>query len=173
MKKQYNILYYHGLDSFLSEEKKDILERFGTVTAPTYNYRNPEVLQSINNSFDDSPANTVLIGSSFGGFIANLFSLSYDLPCLLFNPALAYRSIDLAQEVPFDSNINSLSYIVLGSEDKVINCADNLVFINQHFHGPTEIIIEEGMEHRVPVDIFEKHVTDFFSLLNNERTFSG
>lgn len=161
MQKLYNILYYHGLDSFLSDDKKNILETFGKVTAPRYDYRNPDVLQNINNSFDGSLENTVLIGSSFGGYIANLLALGYDLPCLLFNPALAFRSIDLAQDLPFNSNIKSLSYIVLGKKDKVINYADNLAFIKENFKGPLQIVIEENMEHRVPVDIFEKHVKKF------------
>ncbi len=151
----YNILYYHGLDSFLSDEKKIILEKFGKVTAPTFDYRNPAVLQYINNSFSELPESTVLIGSSFGGYIANILSTGYDLPSLLFNPALAYRNIDLNMEEPFNGNITSLCYIVLGKQDDVIKCKDNVDFISKHLKGETEVVVEQTMGHRIPVDIFK------------------
>ncbi len=163
--KRYNIKYYHGLDSFLSAEKRNILERFGNVTAPTYDYRDAEVLKSINETFDDSTESAVLIGSSFGGYLASLFSAAYDIPCLLFNPALVCRSIEFLEDKFFDREITSHSYIVLGLKDDVINCADNLVFIKEHLNGPKEIVVEKDMGHRVPLDIFEKHVELFFGQL--------
>jgi predicted esterase YcpF (UPF0227 family) len=124
-------------------------------------------------NFDDSAANTVLIGSSFGGYLANLFSMAYDLPCLLFNPALPYRSIDLNMKEPFDSNIQSLSYIVLGKLDDTIKCEDNLAFINKYFKGPKEIVVEQTMGHRIPVDIFERHTRQFFGVLDNKTLKPG
>ena len=95
------------------------------------------------------------------------------MPCLLFNPALVYRSVDLAQEKPLDNHILSLSYVVLGKQDDVINYKDSLDFISQHFKGPKEIVIDEHMGHRVPVDIFEKHTRQFFLTLNVPELVSG
>ena len=163
--KQYNIIYYHGMDSFLSDDKRSILEKFGKVSAPTYDYRKPEVLQSIADDFDDPIEDTIVIGSSFGGYLANMFSIAYDVPCLLFNPALPYRSIDLDMDQPFDSAINSLSYFVIGKEDEIIKCEDNLRFIDKFVKGPKEVMVEYEMAHRVPVELFEKHVKNFFQLL--------
>ena len=58
-KMQYNILYYHGLESFLSVEKNIILEKFGNVTAPKFDYRIPGVVESIKYSFKEPPEFTV------------------------------------------------------------------------------------------------------------------
>lgn len=169
-----DILYFHGLDSSLSDEKRNILNPFGNVIAPTFNYRDPKVLLGITDLFDDLDIETtVVIGSSFGGYLANIFSVSYDLPCLLFNPALANRSVDLALEMPLDKNILSLSYIVLGKKDDVIDYEDSLNFITEHFKGPKEVFIEEDMGHRVPVDIFEKHTRQFFKILNVPEAVSS
>ena len=162
----YNIICFHGLDSSLSIDKRNVLNEYGKVTAPTFNYRNLDVLNSINDMFDDiDPKSTVLIGSSFGGYLANIFSLYYDIPCLLFNPALPYRSIDLSISEPENSNIKSLSYIVLGKKDEVINANANLRFIETNFLGPTKVFVEENMGHRIPFDKFQNHSSQFFKEL--------
>lgn len=162
-----DILYFHGLDSFLSEEKRNILNLFGKVTAPTFNYRDPGVLPGITGLFNDlDMKSTAVIGSSFGGSLAYIYSVKYNIPCLLFNPALATRSVDLTLEKPLDRSNSNLSYIVLGKQDDVINYKDSLTFISQHFKGPKDIVIEEHLGHRIPIDIFEKHTTQFFEFLN-------
>jgi hypothetical protein len=166
-KKSYNIRYFHGLDSFLSEEKRAILTTFGKVTAPVFNYKEAGVLQSINDSFNVIPRDTILIGSSFGGYIASVTFAAYNIPCLLFNPALKYREVEKMLHEPVDLNIKSLSYIVLGRQDEVIKCDDNLKFIDRYFKGKKEVVIEEGMSHRIPVDIFKQHVELFFQQLHS------
>ncbi len=158
-----HILYYHGLDSVLSNEKREILEMFGTVTAQHYNYRDEGVLANITETFDETKIDdTVVIGSSFGGYVAQMLAMAYGMPCLLFNPALSFRSIDTKLDIKFDTAPAQLSYIVLGRKDDVVNCADNLAFITSYIKEPKKICIEEEMEHRIPIDIFEKHVKQFF-----------
>lgn len=167
----YNIIYFHGLDSSLSPEKRIILEQFGNVTAPTFNYRNPTVLSNIIEMFEDiKMENRVLVGSSFGGYLSNLFSLYLDIPCLLFNPALAFRSFDLDITKPENLFIQSLSYIVLGRNDEIISADANQNFIEENFKGPTKIIMEENMGHRIPVKEFQKHTKLFFQEMNKYAT---
>lgn len=46
--KTMNILYIHGLDSNLSIEKRQILEKFGNVIAPEFDYRaNPNMIKTL------------------------------------------------------------------------------------------------------------------------------
>ena len=165
LEKQYNILYFHGLDSSLTMNKRKVMERFGTVVGPTYDYRNPGVLEAINQNFE-SDENTILIGSSFGGYLANIFSSKYDIPCLLFNPALAFRSIAgiAGSQEEQVNNITSLTYTVLGKKDTVISAELNSAYIKKYFKGPVDTIIEPNMKHRVSLPIFQKHVKRFFSL---------
>lgn len=164
--KHYNILYFHGLDSSLTLKKRQVMELYGNVIAPTYDYRNSNVLEGIEKNFKYDK-NTVLIGSSFGGYLANFFSSKYDIPCLLFNPALAFRSIAgiAGSEGHLENDITNLSYIVLGQKDTVSHAEVNRAFINQYFKGPVEIVIEPNMKHRVTSVIFKKHVDRFFRQL--------
>ena len=104
-KKSYNIRYFHGRESFLSEEKSSILESFGNVTSPIFNYKAQGELQHIVESFDEMLPNTILISSSFGGYIASVYSAAYDIPSLFFIPALKYRESEGVLQVPFLNNI--------------------------------------------------------------------
>ncbi len=169
MKRQ--ILYYHGLDSFLSNEKREILERFGSVKAPIFDYRcikgnletelfDPDYILDID----------IVIGSSLGGLVAYLASEGNNIPCLLFNPAL-YKNIldwDIVQTPdPFTAHSrNKLAYIVLGEKDDVVVFEDNRKYIEKYVHEPKQVIIEPHLLHQIPVDIFEKHVEQVFQHLN-------
>ena len=168
--KQYHILYFHGLDSSLTLNKRQAMEAFGNVTAPHYDYRNPKVLEAINTNFEYDE-HTVMIGSSFGGYLADIFSAKYDIPCLLFNPALALRSIPGMADRPEDltNNISNLSYVVLGKKDTVISAELSRAYINRHFTGPKEIVTEPNMKHRVPLPLFTKHVKGFFRMLAENK----
>ena len=164
--KQYNIIYFHGLDSSLNEEKRKALEAYGIVTAPTYDYRNAAVLENIEKTFTYS-RNTVLVGSSFGGYLANLFSTKYDIPCLLFNPALAVQSIPglITLTNQTESNNKNLTYFVLGKKDTIVDAAASLDYIDKYIKGRKDFVIEPDLEHRVPIEIFQKHIQFFFSML--------
>ena len=92
------ILYLHGLESKLSQEKRAVLERFGEVLAPHLDYyNNPETIESILNNYEKEGID-VVIGSSIGGFAAYYVSTVLKKPALLFNPALRKRSVE--QSIP-------------------------------------------------------------------------
>jgi hypothetical protein len=78
---------------------------------------------------------------------------------------MEYRSVDLELDEPFDNDIKSLSYFVPGEKDEVIKCKDNLNFISKHVTCPKKVIVGG---HRIPIDIFEKHVKQFFGRLNKK-----
>ena len=72
-----NILYLHGLESKLSERKRDVLAKYGTVTAPDLDYHNdPDAVLNLIANYKNSKFDVVM-GSSMGGFagyhIANAF----------------------------------------------------------------------------------------------------
>lgn len=142
------------------------MEVYGNVTAPTFDYRNPVILEGINTSFEYDE-NTILIGSSFGGYLAYEFSMHYDIPCLLFNPALVFRSIPgLSGNAEAQENkITNLTYVVLGKKDTIINSSLNMAYVNRYIKGPSKIVTEEDMKHRIPLPIFQRHVKVFFELL--------
>src|SRR5690554_5185129 len=93
-----NILYLHGLNGSLSPEKREILEHYGNVFAPAIDYeKDSQSIATLSTSFNPQDIN-VIIGSSMGGFVGYYISNLFQCPALLFNPALAERSV--YQSVP-------------------------------------------------------------------------
>src|SRR5690606_38765516 len=161
-----NILYLHGLDSKLSPEKREILEKYGKVFAPDLDYyQNTNAIRTILEMYSNVDINTV-IGSSMGGFAAYHVSNAIFRPALLFNPALRTRSVP--QEIPKDNyNYNNLKHFVIGQNDDVVSPADTLSFLSENFNPVTEIHLRlvPRLGHRIPVELFEEEVESFFGKL--------
>jgi len=163
-----NILYLHGLDSSLNDEKRSVLEGFGTVFAPTIDYRNnPNTIEQLCKIYaTHDPEINVVIGSSMGGFAGYYISDTLNRPALLFNPALAYRSVE--QEVSKHANQSlRLKHIILGAKDEVINPSGTLQFLSKTLGTNTEyrIHLRQELAHRIPVAIFKEAVEAFFGEL--------
>jgi predicted esterase YcpF (UPF0227 family) len=159
-----NILYLHGLDSNLSNEKKQILEQFGNVIAPDLDYRsNPNMIETLFNEYANQNID-LIIGSSMGGFAGFYLSKLLQIPALLFNPALPYRT-SVLQNIPIIKNEHKhLLQIVIGNQDDIIRSADNLDFIMKLFPLKNDFRLHllNELGHGIPVDIFESEVNLFF-----------
>lgn len=91
-----NIIYIHGLDSDANSTKGQLLESYCKSHYPNINVYRPDLNQtpavvfenllSLLASFDDQ-ANTVLIGSSLGGYFSTLVSNHTGCPAILLNPS--------------------------------------------------------------------------------------
>ena len=158
-----NILYLHGLDSKLSPEKREILEKFGKVYAPDLDYyKNSNVINTILKFYPGVEINTV-IGSSMGGFAGYHVANALFCPALLFNPALKKRSVP--QEIPAQPDSwNNLKQIVIGQRDEVVSPKDTLSFLSEEFNPVTKlyVLLVPGLGHRIPVELFEAEVESFF-----------
>ena len=158
-----NILYLHGLDGDLAPEKRSILQKFGTVFSPAIDYRTEyNSIELLVDQFRNKRIHTV-IGSSLGGFVGYYISDDYNLPSLLFNPALASRSI--SQKVPnYNTPYLSFKQIVLGSKDEVVDPRGTLTFLSKNLQQYTNyhIHVRQDLAHQIPVDIFREEVERFF-----------
>ena len=160
-----NILYLHGLDGRLSEEKRSILEKHGTVHSPELDYRKDKnSIEHLLHDYKDKNI-SVVIGSSMGGFAGYYVANALQVPALLFNPALAYRSVH--QEIPETLNSTSnFKHLVLGANDDLILPKDTLKFIaNSIGKDNYNLNIKQGLEHRIPVPVFQEEVKAFFERL--------
>ena len=163
-----NILFLHGLESKLSDEKRAILENYGTVIAPDLDYKsNPNVVQNLYDEYKDQDINAI-IGSSMGGFAGFHLAHSLGICALLYNPALPYRnSVVQNISLPLSKKHSPLMRIVLGGQDEVINATDNLNFLSQNFSDLKDCSIEiiNALGHQIPVHIFEEQTEAFFERL--------
>jgi predicted esterase YcpF (UPF0227 family) len=142
------IVYLHGLESESGGTKVSFLAEKGMVYAPAMDYETLDLHEFIYTlGMPD-----LIIGSSMGGYIADIIGSQLGVDVLLFNPALHSRT--MIRE--FNEDYGSQPYkrtIVLGTEDNVIN--PEITKKLWSIHGNEAIFDEiEGMGHRTPLDVF-------------------
>lgn len=98
-----NLIYIHGLDSDANSTKGMLLEKYCQQYYPDINVLRPDLnkspaqvseqllslVEGLNNSKDTEArlSNTVLVGSSLGGYFSTLVSNHTGCPALLLNPS--------------------------------------------------------------------------------------
>jgi len=140
------IVYLHGLESKSGGTKVSFLAEKGMVYAPVMDYETLDLDEFIYTlGMPD-----LIIGSSMGGYVADIIGSRLGVDVLLFNPALHSREIDPEYEYYGNSYKRT---IVLGTEDNVIN--PEVTKSLWSVHGNAAIHDEiEGMGHRTPLDVF-------------------
>ncbi|WP_201593429.1 YqiA/YcfP family alpha/beta fold hydrolase [Psychrobacter fozii] len=100
-----NIIYIHGLDSDANSTKGLLLEKYCQQYHPDINVLRPDLnktpdevfrqilllINSLNNNTENGhiePSNTVLVGSSLGGYFSTLVSNHIGCAALLLNPSI-------------------------------------------------------------------------------------
>jgi len=140
------IVYLHGLESEQGGTKVSFLAEKGMIYAPEMNYETLDLDEFIYTlGMPD-----LIIGSSMGGYVADVIGSRLGVDVLLFNPALHSRTIPVNHE--YYSNQYKRT-IVLGTEDDVIDpeVTKNLWSVHGNSANYHEV---EGMGHRTPLDVF-------------------
>ena len=147
------VLYLHGLESNQGGPKVDFLANEFIVHAPKMDYTDPDLnIKLLYIMGDLNP--DLIIGSSMGGYVADILAEKYGKPAILFNPALHNRTFEPAIYPPFageEAEIQEKKVVVLGKEDDVIPLYITKIMLENNFNY--KIVIEE-MGHRVPLNIF-------------------
>lgn len=160
------ILYIHGLNGSLIPEKREVLERYGSIEAPFIDYENnPDSIIWLYDQYKDAQIDVVM-GSSMGGFAGYHLCKALQLPALIFNPALAERSVH--QHIPDTPQSNHrIIHIILGSKDPVVNPKATLQFLGDLLMQEQNycLSIRHDLEHRIPLDVFEEEVIKFMASL--------
>jgi len=140
------IVYLHGLESEPGGTKVSFLAEKGMVYAPEMNYESLNLHEFILTlGMPD-----LIIGSSMGGYVADVIGSRLGVDVLLFNPALHSRTILVNHE--YYSNQYKRT-IVLGTEDKIIDPElTKKLFPIGHNSATFEEIKDMG--HRTPFDVF-------------------
>ena len=156
------ILYLHGLESSNVCDKVDFLREHSNVLAPSIDYSKSNIEEELMYMVESFQPD-LIIGSSMGGYTGMLLANHYNIPCVVFNPALHSRPIEpnmrlLQGENPKHS-FNPV--VILGLEDTVIDPSITCEMLDFSDFEP-EIIVVQDMGHRVPfyvfVDMYNKYV---------------
>ena len=156
-----NILYLHGLNSKLSDKKREVLEQYGQVYAPDINYSEKHFQPDlILKEFPNIEFNVVM-GSSMGALNAYAISEIIGRPALLFNPPLSkYQEVESKSK--FTRGLTS-KQILLGGSDDVVNAAETLNFLGKNLQKSVlNIKVLPQLGHRIPIDVFTDQVEKFF-----------
>ncbi|RIY36979.1 alpha/beta hydrolase [Capnocytophaga canis] len=156
------LLYLHGLDSLLQDDRRAVLQTYGMVEGPTINYKNtPNLFQKLQQNYADIEA---IIGSSAGGLVAYYLAQYLQKPCLLFNPALTFRA-EMPIPTAFNKNYKEYMQIVVGGQDKIISAWESIEIIKEDISENQNINIHftNTMQHSYDIDIFRKEVEFFFT----------
>jgi predicted esterase YcpF (UPF0227 family) len=168
-----NILYLHGLLGSLSDEKRKCLEVYGKVIAPQIPYESEkDCIAWLFHTYKNEQID-VIIGSSLGGFAGYYLSQLLQKPALLFNPALAARSVE--QHIPkIEIPHQHPLHFVLGANDEVVDPKKTLNFIAEHFPASQNyhLQIKKDLSHRIPISVFEDSITTFFKNEVNYKPIS-
>jgi len=144
------IVYLHGLESKSGGSKVSFLAEKGMVYAPNMDY----VTLDLNEFILTLGMPDLIIGSSMGGYVADIIGSQLGVDVLLFNPALSNHNRTVIKE--FNVDYGSQKYkrtIVLGTEDNVIDpeVTKKLWSVYGNHAKYDEV---EGMGHRTPLDVF-------------------
>ena len=152
------VLYLHGLEAKPSEAKFKILEtKFGQgqVFMPSLNYHRPfgEIWAELCNLTAATEAD-FLMGSSFGGFWAYWLGQTFELPQLLFNPAMALTEQLAEQNIPHQIAAACPSWVVVGAKDEVVPPSINHDFFQDK--PQTRLITCAWLAHRIDLQTFSE-----------------
>ena len=144
------IVYLHGLESKAGGPKVDFLATKGLVYAPEMDFKTLDLYDLMGKIGKPD----LIIGSSMGGYIADILGSHLGVDVLLFNPALHSRSIDFDFDnvIPY-SGKNYKRTIILGTEDDVIDPKITKK-LRPYYDNSAKFEEIEGMGHRTSLDVF-------------------
>ena len=147
------VLYLHGLESKQGGPKVDFLANEFIVHAPAMDYTDPDLNIKMFFTMQDLKPD-LIIGSSMGGYVADILAQKYGVPSILFNPALHNRSFEPAIEPLIEgeqADLQKKKIVVLGKDDEVIPpYLTKIMLENNRYY---KVVLEE-MAHQTPLNIF-------------------
>jgi len=141
------IVYLHGLESEAGGPKVSFLAENNMVYAPKIDYKTFD----LNEFILTIGMPDLIIGSSMGGYVADIIGSILGVDVLLFNPALHSRPMDIEYE--YYNNCYKRT-IVLGGKDKIIDPEVTKKVWSADGNEATYIEIDH-MGHRTPLNVFK------------------
>jgi len=154
------VLYLHGLESKQGGPKVDFLANEFIVHAPAMDYKNPNLSQQMDQIMEDFDPD-LIIGSSMGGYVADILSTKYGKSAILFNPALHNWSLVPPIDYPVEgeqAESQKDKIVILGKEDDVIpsDITKLLLEGKDNYH-----IFFKEMAHQTPLHIFIDVISNY------------
>jgi len=145
-----HILYLHGLESKQGGDKVSYLSSKHYVLAPALNYYSQGMEEVLLQLFESEKPDFI-IGSSMGGYTANLLSAKFNIPAILLNPALINPPLRFKALESNSVISKALHLVVLGQQDEVIPYKQTQNYLLEHGFSNIEV---RPYAHRTPLEDF-------------------
>lgn len=158
--KSIKIAYLHGLESSGKRPKNAWLHAHYRVYDPAIDYKKEAIYADIRVAVRDF-APDFLVGSSMGGYFSFYLAQELNIPALLFNPALTFRSME-PDMIGKEENPSARPFIrcVFGEQDDVILPQNTCQFLEEYVYENFDLTYYSH-GHRTPFEVFEKEVSRF------------
>jgi len=153
-KKYQKVVYLHGLESPQGGPKVDYLSSKYIVHAPKMDYFDNaknifnEQLQLVKEFKPD-----LIIGSSMGGYFADMIGSHIGCDLLLFNPG-TIKAEEFKKKFGLETrkgNLKCNTKVIVGGKDEIVDP----ILSKEHYSGKAEIQYHPFLGHRIPEHIFE------------------
>jgi len=154
------VVFFHGLESEGPGGKAAYIECIGNnVFAEKMDYRDPHLLQRTWKEVEEFGPDYV-VGSSMGGWFGLNMAIHLNVPCMLFNPAVVKRSVEI--KVPPMGKARPEVDLLLGKTDDVVNGHDVVDWMNLRKFPINVTWADCG--HRVPPEVYGPWLDEAFAL---------
>ena len=160
------VLYIHGLDSHPHKDRIVAMKASDvSVVAPLFHYREKPVWGMLVEIMETQMPDAI-VGFSIGGYLGLHLSDKFEVPALLFSPAI----VDAKKEnlIPPDLQpipADVLKLMPFKGKMAVISPKDELLDFDKlktALEGRAEIVVDAAMEHRTPTWAVEKYFPKFY-----------
>ena len=154
------VVFFHGLESEGPGGKAAYIEYIGNnVFADKMNYRDPRFLERIWKEVEEFGPDYV-VGSSMGGWFGLHMAVHLNVPCMLFNPAVVNRTVEIT--LPPLGDARPEVDLLLGKTDDVVIGHDVVNWMNNREFPICVTWADCG--HRVPPEVYGPWLDEVFGL---------
>lgn len=161
-------LYIHGLDSSPKPDKMAVIREHSPAEGLHLDYRADGNAFYKLDEYINKHSITHIVGSSMGGFLGFWLAEKHQLPCLLFNPAVAERSVSMEYQQQLNGCPRRL--VVLGAKDDVVNPQQTAEFLTDLDTTATyqRVVWCNNLAHQIDINTFTEFVDYFFDQQKNQ-----
>ncbi len=167
------ILYLHDWCDVVDEAIYKVLAKFGDeVQYQKIDYRNARNLIPCISNILHKDRNSLIVGYSFGAYIAYYASTYSETPSLLINPSFYFKNGGELHPEKCDYSFTDKTFII-SMKDETLDIRKTLKFLRDTNVPESNVKLYDDLTHTMPIEIFDKEFTEFRNkYIERERLYN-
>jgi hypothetical protein len=155
------IFYLHDWCDDIDEAKYKILTKFGDeIQYQKIDYKNSKCLISHISDLLRKDKNSVVVGYSFGAYLAYYASTYAERPSLLINPSFFFKNG--GELYPESCRYSSTDKtFIISMKNETLDIRKTLKFLRDTNVPESNVKLYDDLTHILPIEIFDKEFTEF------------